>query len=611
MNDISQPGIPPQGRAHLTRRKFIGAWMVGGLAAAGVGGSLLGACTAAPGAPAPAAAPTTAPVPTAAQAAAATTAPASAPTTAAAAPATQAPPVQPTTAAAAPAGATGGTLVAGWEEDAATLDPPKTVCAHEARMDTQFADTLWELFGDSPDPKPALAEKWTSSPDGITWDINLRPNVTFQDGTPVDAAAVKWSFDRWLDKTHPFYDGPYGLLAYYLGDIQSVQTTGDLSLRFTLSKVDPTFQSNMLIQWASVVSPTAVQKVGKEQFGVMPVCSGAWQITEWQKGVRIVMKRNEKYWGTKPKLDQLIVKPIVENAERLSQLQSGDVDFIVAMSPEFVPAIQADPKLQLLQSPGLHIWWLAINMHQDPMKKKEVRQALNYAVNKDAIVKQILQGTAVVTPGPMIPQSTWSVDPSITPYPYDPQKAKDLLTAAGYPDGFSTKFWVPESGSGMIAPKEIAQVVQANFKDVGVTADIVTQEWTSYVADWGKTGLDKDNQALYGLAEMSWNFNSPDPAFWLNPNVKTDAQPPTAFNGGYYSNPQVDDLLTKAIGTVDQNARGDFYKQAQKIMYDDCPWVFMFSGNNIAAASKKVKGIVLNPNPAVIRTELAYFDPQA
>jgi len=610
MNDIQQqPGSPSHGPQHLSRRRFIGAWMVGGLAAAGVAGSLLGACTSASTPAAPTAAPAAAPPTTApaAAAAAATAAPA-----APAAPATQAPAVKPTAAAAAAStGAAGGTLVAGWEEDAATLDPPKTVCAHEARMDTQFADTLWELFGESTDPKPALAEEWQSSPDGLTWDVKLRPNVKFQDGTPLDAAAVKWSFDRWLDKNHPFYDGPYGLLAYYLGDIQSVATTGDLSLKFTLSKIDPTFQSNMLIQWASVVSPTSVQKMGKQQFGVMPVCTGAWQVTEWQKGVRIVMKRNENYWGTKPKLDQLIIKPIVENAERLSQLQSGDVDLIVAMSPEFVPTIQADPRLQLLQSPGLHIWWLALNMHQEPMQKKEVRQALNYAVNKDAIVKSILQGTAVVTPGPMIPQSPWSVDPSIQPYPYDPKKAKDLLAAAGYPDGFSTKFWVPESGSGMIAPKEIAQVVQANFKDIGVTAEIVTQEWTSYVADWGKTGLDKNDQPFYGLAEMSWNFNSPDPAFWLNPNVKTDARPPTAFNGGYYSNPQVDDLLTKAIGTVDQTARGGFYKQAQKIMYDDCPWVFMFSGNNIAAASKKVKGIVLNPNPAVIRTELAYFDTQA
>jgi peptide/nickel transport system substrate-binding protein len=362
----------------------------------------------------------------------------------------------------------------------------------------------------------------------------------------------------------------------------------------------------MLVPYTAAVSPTAVQKLGKQQFGQTPVSTGAFQVTEWQKGVRIVLKRNDNYWGDKAYLDQIIIKPIVENAQRLSQLQSGDADLVVAMSPEFIPAIQADPKLQLLQSPGMHIWWIALNMHEEPMKKKEVRQALNYAVNKDAIVNQILRGAAAVTPGPMLPDS-WSSDASVKPYPYDPKKAKDLLAAAGYPNGFTTKFWVPESGSGMIAPKEIAQVIQANLKDVGVIADIATQEWTSYDHDWGTNGLDKDDKPFYGMAEMSWNFTDPDPAFWLNPNVRTDAHPPKAFNGGFYSNPQVDDLLTKASATFDRETRAGYFKQAQKIMVDDCPWIFTFSANNIAAASKRLKGVVLNPCPSLIRLNTAYL----
>jgi peptide/nickel transport system substrate-binding protein len=362
----------------------------------------------------------------------------------------------------------------------------------------------------------------------------------------------------------------------------------------------------MLLPYVAAVSPTAVQKQGKQQFGQTPVSTGAFQVKEWQKGVRIVLNRNDSYWGDKAYLDQIIIKPIVENAQRLSQLQSGDADLVVAMSPEFIPAIKSDPKLQLLQSPGMHIWWIVLNMHETPMQKKEVRQALNYAVNKDSIVNQILLGAAAVTPGPMLPNS-FGTDPAIQPYPYDPQKAKDLLTAAGYPDGFSTKFWVPESGSGMIAPKEIAQVVQANLKDVGVQAEIVTQEWTSYVHDWGVSGLDKDGKSFYGMAEMSWNFADPDPAFWLNPNVRTDAIVPKAFNGGFYSNAQVDDLLTKAGSTIDRDARSGFFQQAQKVMVDDCPWIFTFSANNIAAASQRVKGVVLNPNPALIRLHTAYL----
>jgi peptide/nickel transport system substrate-binding protein len=598
--EIESQSEGAQGETHCTRRRFLQVSMIAGLGAIGAAGSLLGACSApaAPAAPAAAPAPpTTAP--------AAPTIAAAAPTVAAA-PATQAPAVKPTTAppAAAP---TGGALVAGWEEDAASLDPTKVIGGHEIRMISQYADTPWELFGDSTDPKPALAEKWQPSTDGLTWDVTLKPNLKFQDGTPVDATAVKWSYDRWLDPNHPFYDGPYGLLAYFLGGIQSVQTTGDLGLRFTLKKLDPTFQANMLDARSAIVSPTAVQKLGKEAFSQAPICSGPWQVSEWQKGVRVVMKRNDNYWGTKPKFDQLIIKPIVENAQRLSQLQAGDVDFIVAMSPEFIPAIQADPKLQLLQSPGMHIWWIALNMHEEAMQKKEVRQALNYAVNKDAIVKQILQGAAVATPGPMLPQS-WATDTSITPYPYDPKKAKDLLTAAGYPNGFSTKFWVPESGSGMIAPKEIAQVVQSNLKDIGVTVDIATQEWTSYLADWGKNGFDRDGKPFYGMAEMSWNPSGPDPAFWLNPNLMTDSAPPNAFNGGFYSNAQVNDLLVKATSNLDMTQRGNFYKQAHKLMYDDCPWIYMFSANNIAAATNRLRGLVLNPSPVTLRTETAYFE---
>ena len=592
------PNNTPLSDSVWTRRRLLRSSLVLGVVGAAGAGALLGACTS----PAPVLGPTAAPA-----APAPTSPPATGPTSApAAAPAATTAPAVPAPAPTAAAAGKGGVLVAGWEEDAANLDPTKLLCAHESRMASLFADTLWQQYGSSTDIKPGLADKWTPSADGLSWDVNLHPNVMFQDGTPCNADAVVWSFNRWLDPQHPFYDGPYGLLSYFLAALQGVEKTGDLSVRLSLSKLDATFLSNMLVPYTAPVSPTAVQKMGKAQFNQTPICTGAFQVTEWQKGVRIVMKRNDNYWGDKAQLDQIIIKPIVENAQRLSQLQSGDADLIVAMSPEFIPTIQGDPKLQLLQSPGMHIWWIALNMHEEPMKKKEVRQALNYAVNKDAIVNQILRGAAQITPGPMLP-NTWASDPSVTPYPYDPQKAKDLLTAAGYPDGFSTKFWVPESGSGMIAPTEIAQVVQANLKDVGVTADIVTQEWTSYVHDWGATGLDKDNQPFYGMAEMSWNFFDPDPAFWLNPNVRTDAQPPKAFNGGFYSNPQVDDLLTKASAVIDQETRAGYFQQAQKVMLDDCPWIFTFSANNIAATRKGVQGVVLNPCPSLIRLNTAYL----
>jgi peptide/nickel transport system substrate-binding protein len=158
----------------------------------------------------------------------------------------------------------------------------------------------------------------------------------------------------------------------------------------------------------------------------------------------------------------------------------------------------------------------------------------------------------------------------------------------------------------MVAPKEIGQIIQANLAEVGVTAEIVTQEWTSYVADWQNKGLDA---GPYGMAEMSWNFSSPDPAEWLEPNVMTAAHPPGGgFNGSFYSNAEVDDLLTQATQTFNQDERATFFKQAQAIMREDCPWIFMFSANNVAAATARLKGIALNSDPSVVSLNLAYFE---
>ena len=566
-NPTTDPAAEPAAPGNVTRRRLLQAGGAAGLAAVGAGGFVLGANNA--------------------------------PSDAAAAPA------------ALPGRQDANVLVAGWEEDAQTLDPAKTICGHEVRIVNQFGTTLWGLEGAATEPVPLLAESWESSPDGLVWTVRLKPGLTFHDGTPCDAAAVKWSFDRFLDANHPFYDPPYNLLSYYLGGpdidkgIGSVEVVDPLTLRFTLKAASATFFSDMTNGYAAVVSPAAFQAAGKDAFGQKPVCTGPFMVSSWEKGVRVVLDRYDGYFGEKAKVDQVIIRPIVESAARLTALQQGEVDFIVAMSPEFIPVIEQDPNLQLLQSPGFHIWWISLNVHQPPLDNPLVRQALNYAVNKQAIVDSILQGAATLTNGPMIGHS-WGNDPAVQPYPHDPERAKALLAEAGVADGFATKFWVPESGSGMVAPKEIAQVVQADLAAIGVTAEIVTQEWTSYVADWQNNGLDAGG---YGLAEMSWNFSAPDPAQWLDPNVRSDAHPPGGgFNGSFYSNPQVDDLLTKATQTFNRDERAAFYKQVQAIMREDCPWIFMFSANNIGAATARLKGAELNSDPSIVSLNRAYFE---
>lgn len=498
----------------------------------------------------------------------------------------------------------GGVLVAAWEEDAATLDPVKTYGGHETRIVYQFAETLWGLSGEGVEAEAMIATEWTSSEDGLVWTIDIRPGMTFHDGTPVDAEAIRWNFDRWLSPENPYHDPPYGLLSYYLGGIVDVTVLDPLKLEITLGSFDATFEARIMASYAAIISPTAVQEMGNEAFGQLPVGSGPFQVSSWDKGVRIVLDRYEDYWGEPAYLDQVIIQPIAESAARLTALQQGEVDFVVAIAPEFIPVIEADPNLQVLQSAGNHIWWITLNMHEEPMQDVRVRQALNYAIDKQAIVETLLYGAADVTAGPMVPHS-WGKNADVEPYPYDPDRAKALLSEAGYAEGFTTRFWVPESGSGMVAPREIGQVVQAYLADIGVTAEIVTQEWTSYVADWGFEGLDAGN---YGMGEMSWNFATPDPAEWLEPNLMTDAIAPEAFNGGYYSNERVDDLLARASASGDREERAKIYGEVQAVLREDCPWIFMFSANNVGAASAAVKGLVLNPSPGVVSLSKAYLE---
>jgi peptide/nickel transport system substrate-binding protein len=250
-----------------------------------------------------------------------------------------------------------------------------------------------------------------------------------------------------------------------------------------------------------------------------------------------------------------------------------------------------------LRKGGNHIWWIALNLREKPLADKRVRQALNYATNKEAIVRDLLKGGATVAPSTMMVGS-WAQDPSLQPYPYDPKRAKQLLEAAGYANGFQTRFWVPESGSGMIAPKDIATLVQAQLKEVGVTAEIVTQEWTSYVNDYGSVGFAPSGKPSYGMGEMSWNTPLPDPVHYVDVNLKSDAQPPKGgFNAGFYSNKDVDSLLAQAASTLDHARRKTLYFQAQKIVYDEAPWIFMFSAENLVATRKDIRGLEVNACP--------------
>lgn len=486
------------------------------------------------------------------------------------------------------------TLVVANEDDVNSLDPPAGIGTHTLRTLDNFYECLVRQ-DNTGKIEPALATSWEASADGLQYTFKLRQNVKFQDGTSFNADAVKFTFDRALDPKNPFYYGPYGFPSFFQPNIKSVDVVDPYTVKFTLSKIDPTFIPNLLWSTFGIVSPDAVKKYGEEEFPFHGAGTGPFQVVHWDKGAKVVSKAFKDYWGGTPKIENLIFKPVPEDAARLAQLQNGEINVAAAISPQLLPSIQSQPNLKIAMSPGIHTWFVLLNTEEGPLKNVLVRRALNYAINRNDLITNLLKDTAEASTS-FSYKDTWSYNPDSEIYPYDPAKAKQLLAEAGYSNGFTLRFIVPASGSGMVAPTQIANVMQSDLAKIGVQVKITTLDWNTYFATV-QGGLSQKS-ATYDMAEMSWMSTSDDPGLYVNYHLQGNStkEKPNGFNDGYYINPKVTELLTKAMETIDQSKRAELYKEAQVLVAQDAPWIFMFHAKNVMAMQKNVEGVVPNPN---------------
>ena len=480
-----------------------------------------------------------------------------------------------------------GTLVVGLVAEPVNLDPPQVTDLNSNRVSRRIAETLVAFGDESTKIIPWLAESWTISKDGLWYTFKLRKGVKFHDGTPLDAEAVKFSIERQFNPEHPANKlGKYPFAGYFFGNVKAVEVMDDTTVRFVLKEPRASFLAVLAAGAASIVSPTAARKWGAD-YALNPVGTGPFRYVSWQRGQQVVLEKNPDYWRGPVKVDRVIYRSIVEDQARLTELLTGAIDVIVGVPPDYVAQLEGSPKVNILKQVGAHVWYLGINNQKKPFDDKRVRQALNYAVNKDAIVKDVLKGTGSPSSGPVLP-GTWGAEPGLKAYPYDPQRAKKLLADAGYPNGFSTTLWVPESGSGMQSPVAMATVMQSNLKAVGVNVSLQTMEWGAFLAK-----LRSKEQELFAL---SWMAGSEDPDMVLYPLLHSSQWTPNGPNRALYRNDRFDELLTQARHTTDQARRAQLYREAQKILIEDAPWIFVDHEVQIAATSKRVQGLKLHPS---------------
>jgi peptide/nickel transport system substrate-binding protein len=478
--------------------------------------------------------------------------------------------------------------------DAVELDPADVTDGESITVMNNIFEGLVRYKPGSTEIEPCLATTWEASSDGLVWTFHLRQGIKFHDGTPFNADAVVFSYERQRDPNHSFHKyGKWEYWSWCFSEIAKTEKVDDYTVKITLGSPFTPFLSTMAMFTADVVSPTNCEKWGDQWFA-NPIGTGPFKFVEWVKGDHITLEKNNDYWGEKAKIDKLIFKVIDDPSARLIALQKGEVQGMEFPNPNDYETIKKDSNLVILSEPGLNVGYLAMNMGEDtpgfeaPYKDVRVRQAIAYAINKKDIVEQLYKGTAVVAKNP-IPPTLWGYNDAIQDYEYNPTKAKELLAQAGYPNGFKTKLWaMPVSRPYMFDPQKIATAIQADLKAVGIDAEIVTYDWGTY--------LQKTEGGEHAMCLLGWTADYADPDDFLYVLLDSDsATVGSAGNVAFYRNPEVHKLNIQAQQETNFDKRVELYKKVQEYVHNDVPWVTIAHAKQTLVFHKSVKGFVLYP----------------
>ena len=435
------------------------------------------------------------------------------------------------------------------------------------------------------DPKgnvhPRLLAKHKVSEDGMTWTLTLQKGVQFSDGAPFNADVVKQTWDRILD---PKMRVP---LRFAVSMVKECVKIDDLTVQLNLKHPFAPLDASMSLALVSPISPTAIEKYG-EEVRQNPVGAGPYVLSEWVKGDRIVLKRNEKYWGKAPTVDILTFKIIPETTTREAMLRTGEIDICYKPSPSNVAALKTMSNVTVDMPLDTRTIFMGLNCQKGVTMDKKVRQAFNYAVDKKAIVDRILFNTAQPMDGPVSPE-VFGYAKMSKQYDYNPEKAKQLLKEANF--DFSKTINMRTPNGRYLFDKQIAEVVQAYLQDIGVKVELRTYDWPTYIAGLQKPLAESELEVFL----LGWGPLFLDADMGLYGQFTTEVNPPKGLGSAFYSNPKFDELMVTTRKAQDPKKRFELLKQASEMVWDDCPWIWLHVEKFVLAYSSKIKNLVVTP----------------